>query len=168
MVQTCAPDDIGVSVSYPLPGTRFYDRVKLELGEKQNWVDSDDLAMMYRATYVPEFYRALHMLVHLFGEIDEVVALDSQLLSEWRFSDGQTVKAETNDFANMMLRFESGLVLQFQVSWNAPLGPAAGLAGMTELAGKAVSGTVMCDRARCDRAMCERATSGMAASRRSS
>jgi anaerobic magnesium-protoporphyrin IX monomethyl ester cyclase len=31
---------------------------------KQNWVDSDDLAMMYRATYVPEFYRALHALVH--------------------------------------------------------------------------------------------------------
>jgi anaerobic magnesium-protoporphyrin IX monomethyl ester cyclase len=64
MVRDCRPDDIGVSVSYPLPGTRFYDRVKDQLGHKQNWVDSDDLAMMYRATYVPEFYRALHMLVH--------------------------------------------------------------------------------------------------------
>jgi anaerobic magnesium-protoporphyrin IX monomethyl ester cyclase len=28
--------------SYPLPGTKFFERVKLELGEKQNWVDSDD------------------------------------------------------------------------------------------------------------------------------
>jgi len=64
MVRECRPDDIGISVSYPLPGTRFYERVKAELGHKQNWVDSDDLAMMYRATYVPEFYRALHMLVH--------------------------------------------------------------------------------------------------------
>jgi anaerobic magnesium-protoporphyrin IX monomethyl ester cyclase len=64
MVRDCAPDDIGVSVSYPLPGTRFHDRVKAELGEKQNWVDSSDLAMMYRATYTPEFYRALHALVH--------------------------------------------------------------------------------------------------------
>jgi radical SAM superfamily enzyme YgiQ (UPF0313 family) len=64
MVRECRPDDIGVSVSYPLPGTRFYERVKAQLGEKQNWVDSNDLAMMYRATYEPAFYRALHSLVH--------------------------------------------------------------------------------------------------------
>ena len=64
MVRDCRPDDIGVSVSYPLPGTPFYDRVKAQLGEKQNWVDSNDLAMMYRAAYAPEFYRALHALVH--------------------------------------------------------------------------------------------------------
>jgi anaerobic magnesium-protoporphyrin IX monomethyl ester cyclase len=64
MVRDCRPDDIGVSVSYPLPGTPFYERVKDQLGPKQNWVDSGDLAMMYRATYVPEFYRALHALLH--------------------------------------------------------------------------------------------------------
>ena len=29
---TAAPDDIGVSVSYPLPGTPFYERVKAQLG----------------------------------------------------------------------------------------------------------------------------------------
>jgi radical SAM superfamily enzyme YgiQ (UPF0313 family) len=64
MVRACAPDDIGVSVSYPLPGTTFYQRVQAQLGQKQNWVDSNDLAMMYHATYVPAFYRALHALVH--------------------------------------------------------------------------------------------------------
>jgi anaerobic magnesium-protoporphyrin IX monomethyl ester cyclase len=64
MVRTCEPDDIGVSVSYPLPGTSFYRRVRAQLGQKQNWVDSNDLAMMYHATYVPDFYRALHSLVH--------------------------------------------------------------------------------------------------------
>ncbi len=64
MVRRCRPDDIGVSVSYPLPGTTFYQRVKAQLGPKQNWVDSNDLAMMYRATYVPDFYRALHAYVH--------------------------------------------------------------------------------------------------------
>ena len=64
MVRDCRPDDIGVSVSYPLPGTTFYQRVQAQLGQKQNWVDSSDLAMMYRATYVPDFYRALHRLVH--------------------------------------------------------------------------------------------------------
>ena len=37
------PADIGVSVSYPLPGTRFYERVQQELGAKQNWFDSSDL-----------------------------------------------------------------------------------------------------------------------------
>jgi anaerobic magnesium-protoporphyrin IX monomethyl ester cyclase len=64
MVRDCAPDDIGVSVSYPLPGTTFHRRVEAQLGRKQNWVDSNDLAMMYHATYVPDFYRALHALVH--------------------------------------------------------------------------------------------------------
>jgi anaerobic magnesium-protoporphyrin IX monomethyl ester cyclase len=64
MVRDCRPDDIGVSVSYPLPGTPFYERVKAQLGEKRNWVDSDDLAMMYPAAYGAEFYRALHALAH--------------------------------------------------------------------------------------------------------
>jgi anaerobic magnesium-protoporphyrin IX monomethyl ester cyclase len=64
LVREIAPDDIGVSVSYPLPGTKFYERVRAELGAKQNWVDSDDLAMMYRATYSPQFYRVLHHVVH--------------------------------------------------------------------------------------------------------
>lgn len=64
MVRECMPDDIGISVSYPLPGTKFFDSVKLELGEKQNWVDSDDLAMLYRGPYPQEFYRILHGRVH--------------------------------------------------------------------------------------------------------
>ena len=64
MVRECAPDDIGISVSYPLPGTKFFERVKLELGEKQNWVDSEDLAMLYRGPFPTEFYRVLHGRVH--------------------------------------------------------------------------------------------------------
>lgn len=64
MVRECAPDDIGISVSYPLPGTKFFERVKLELGEKQNWVDSEDLAMLYHGPFPTEFYRVLHGRVH--------------------------------------------------------------------------------------------------------
>ncbi len=64
MVRECEPDDIGISVSYPLPGTKFFERVKLELGEKQNWVDSNDLAMLYQGPYPTEFYRVLHGRVH--------------------------------------------------------------------------------------------------------
>jgi anaerobic magnesium-protoporphyrin IX monomethyl ester cyclase len=64
MVRECTPDDIGISVSYPLPGTKFFERVKLELGEKQNWLDSQDLAMLYHGPFPAEFYRILHGRVH--------------------------------------------------------------------------------------------------------
>ena len=64
LVRRCQPDDIGISVSYPLPGTGFYERVRAELGAKQNWVDSGDLAMLYRGPYSTRFYRRLHGVVH--------------------------------------------------------------------------------------------------------
>jgi anaerobic magnesium-protoporphyrin IX monomethyl ester cyclase len=64
MVRETLPDDVGISVSYPLPGTIFYDRVKLELGEKTNWIDSADLAMLYHGPFPQEFYRTLHVVVH--------------------------------------------------------------------------------------------------------
>jgi radical SAM superfamily enzyme YgiQ (UPF0313 family) len=58
------PEDIGISVSYPLPGTKFYENVKNELKEKQNWSDSDDLALLFRNTFPAAFYRRLHRYVH--------------------------------------------------------------------------------------------------------
>ncbi len=64
MVRETMPDDVGISVSYPLPGTKFYERVKLELGEKTNWVDSNDLAMLYHGPFPQAFYRTLHTVVH--------------------------------------------------------------------------------------------------------
>lgn len=64
MVRDLQPDDIGISVSYPLPGTRFYEAVRHELGERANWIDSQDLAMLYRGPFRTEFYRQLHTVVH--------------------------------------------------------------------------------------------------------
>jgi anaerobic magnesium-protoporphyrin IX monomethyl ester cyclase len=64
MVRTAMPDDIGMSVSYPLPGTKFFESVKLQLGNKQNWIDSADLAMMYRGPFSTAFYRQLHTVLH--------------------------------------------------------------------------------------------------------
>ncbi|HLF28091.1 MAG TPA: radical SAM protein [Anaerolineae bacterium] len=64
LVRETMPDDIGISVSYPLPGTKFYERVKSQLGQKQNWVDSDDLAMLYQGPFPQPFYRMLHRVVH--------------------------------------------------------------------------------------------------------
>jgi anaerobic magnesium-protoporphyrin IX monomethyl ester cyclase len=64
LVRECRPDDIGVSVSYPLPGTKFHARVAAEMGAKRNWSDSDDLAMLYRGPFPTAFYRSLHRVLH--------------------------------------------------------------------------------------------------------
>jgi anaerobic magnesium-protoporphyrin IX monomethyl ester cyclase len=64
MVRDCHPDDIGMSVSYPLPGTRFFTAVQHELGSKQNWQDSEDLAMLYNGPFSTAFYRWLHRVLH--------------------------------------------------------------------------------------------------------
>lgn len=58
------PDDIGVSVSYPLPGTGFYEAVRTHLGSKRNWEDTDDLDMLFHGTYVADFYRRVRDLLH--------------------------------------------------------------------------------------------------------
>ncbi len=64
MVRETMPDEIGISVSYPLPGTKFYDKVRGEMLHKQNWTESADLAMMFQGTYSTEFYRVLSRYVH--------------------------------------------------------------------------------------------------------
>lgn len=64
MVLDLMPDEIGISVSYPLPGTKFYEKVKDQLIEKQNWSDSDDLALMFESTFNNRFYKELHRYVH--------------------------------------------------------------------------------------------------------
>ena len=65
MVREAKPDDIGVSVSYPMPGTKFFQLVSSEMNAKANWRDSGDLSMMFRGTYSSEFYRALANALHL-------------------------------------------------------------------------------------------------------
>ena len=64
LVRECRPDDIGISISYPLPGTKFHERVSLQMGEKRNWRDSDDLDMMYPGPFGTAFYRSLYCVAH--------------------------------------------------------------------------------------------------------
>jgi anaerobic magnesium-protoporphyrin IX monomethyl ester cyclase len=64
MVKELKPDNIGISVSYPLPGTKFYDKVKDDLKLKANWTDSDDFEMMFKGTFSSNYYRKLQRLVH--------------------------------------------------------------------------------------------------------
>ena len=67
-VRHTEPDDVGISFSYPLPGTVFHERVQAQLGSKRNWVDSDDLCIMFKAAYTTEFYRAVRDALH--SEVD--------------------------------------------------------------------------------------------------
>jgi anaerobic magnesium-protoporphyrin IX monomethyl ester cyclase len=64
LVRTEMPDEIGVSVSYPLPGTAFHRSVVAELGARRNWQDSGDLAMLFQGTYDTAFYRLVRDALH--------------------------------------------------------------------------------------------------------
>ena len=64
LVRTALPDDIGVSVSYPLPGTEFYDLVSHELSDKRNWKESNDLDIMFKGTFKSTYYRRLGNFLH--------------------------------------------------------------------------------------------------------
>jgi anaerobic magnesium-protoporphyrin IX monomethyl ester cyclase len=59
LLDTARPDEIGLSVSYPLPGTKFHDLVKAQLSRK-----SSDLYMMFHGTYTSDFYRSVRDLLH--------------------------------------------------------------------------------------------------------
>jgi anaerobic magnesium-protoporphyrin IX monomethyl ester cyclase len=72
LIENAHPDDVGVSVSYPLPGTKFHELVKEQLQGKTHWQESDDLEMMFQGTYTSEFYRAVRDLLH------EQVTLDQR------------------------------------------------------------------------------------------
>ncbi|OSZ82483.1 radical SAM protein [Chitinophagaceae bacterium IBVUCB1] len=80
MVKRLVPADIGISVSYPLPGTKFYDKVKEQLGTKTNWTDSDELALMFNNTYKPAFYKQLHRYVHNHYRVVKSIA---DIKDEW-------------------------------------------------------------------------------------
>jgi predicted dehydrogenase len=63
----------------------------------------------------------LYMLLHLFGPVASLVADDSRILKAWLFPDGDTIVPETNDLANVILKFASGLVMPMQIGWSMPL-----------------------------------------------
>lgn len=90
MIRELMPDDIGISISYPLPGTPFYERVKVELGKKQNWVGSGDLDMLFTGEYTPDFYRLLHRRVHAeFVARRALQQLKKVLVKPWRLRASQ-------------------------------------------------------------------------------
>jgi anaerobic magnesium-protoporphyrin IX monomethyl ester cyclase len=83
LLQGGRPDEIGVSVSYPLPGTPFHELVKAQLGDKTRWRESNDLEMMFHGTYTSDFYRSIRGLLH------EQVALQGAAQSHGGFTAGE-------------------------------------------------------------------------------
>ena len=96
MIHRNQPHEIGISVSYPLPGTVFYEKVKEQLKEKANWTDSDELALMFHNTYKPSFYKQLHRYVH--RNYRKHLAIQNLILlirQPWRMSRSKIKKALT-------------------------------------------------------------------------
>ena len=79
LIRAEAPDEIGVSVAYPLPGTEFHDRVRAQLGTQRNWKDTGDLAMLFQGTYDTAVYRKVRDLLH--AEV-ESSAVDDDLWAD--------------------------------------------------------------------------------------
>ena len=92
MINKLLPYEIGISVSYPLPGTLFYEKVKMQLETKTNWTDSDEMALLFQNTYRPAFYKQLHRYVH--KSYRKHLAVDSlqHLLSRPFHADYYTAK----------------------------------------------------------------------------
>jgi anaerobic magnesium-protoporphyrin IX monomethyl ester cyclase len=64
LLRETLPDDVGVSVSYPLPGTKFHTQVLDQLQARTNWDDSHSLEMLFRGTFTSPFYKRLHAVIH--------------------------------------------------------------------------------------------------------
>jgi radical SAM superfamily enzyme YgiQ (UPF0313 family) len=64
MVRAARPRDVGVSVSYPLPGTKFFQITNAERLDKR-WQDSDDVGSVQIGVFSTAFYRALADALHL-------------------------------------------------------------------------------------------------------
>ena len=90
LVDKTRPDDVGVSVSYPLPGTLFFERVSAQLGNKKNWAESGDLSMMFQGAYTDEFYRALHDFLH--AEVDAWTGSRESAISASQAGGGNVAK----------------------------------------------------------------------------
>jgi anaerobic magnesium-protoporphyrin IX monomethyl ester cyclase len=75
------PDEIGVSVSYPLPGTPFHEKVHSQLNGKRNWEETDSLEMLFHGTYTTGFYRLVRDALH--AEVDGYRVGEGPLDGRW-------------------------------------------------------------------------------------
>jgi len=118
LVRETRPDDVGVSFSYPLPNTRFYAKVKQQLGAKQNWSDSEDLCVMFKGTYSDRMYRAVRDALH--AEVESwkpgrAHEVHPELWKEVAALEPVCRNADATEFA------EAGSPKEFPILSNTPL-----------------------------------------------
>jgi anaerobic magnesium-protoporphyrin IX monomethyl ester cyclase len=112
MVRTLMPDEVGISVSYPLPGTKFYEKVKDQLLEKQNWADSDDLMILFETTFNKKYYKELHRYVHSVYRQEKGYRSLKKLLREPSRFSYKDLRAGLATFYYIPTTFSQGLKLK--------------------------------------------------------
>jgi anaerobic magnesium-protoporphyrin IX monomethyl ester cyclase len=90
------PDEIGISVSYPLPGTRFHERVRAQLGAKRNWTESNDLDPLFPGAYSRDFYRTLAEMVHSEFRVSRGVRAARALIADPLGASAATLRTVTD------------------------------------------------------------------------
>ncbi|RYY97350.1 MAG: B12-binding domain-containing radical SAM protein [Chitinophagaceae bacterium] len=111
MIRELRPHDIGISVSYPLPGTRFYEKVQTQLGEKANWTDSDELLLLFRNCHSARFYRQLHRYVHKAYRKRQALQQAADLLRHPLSANGASLKKA----ASALFYIPASLVARFRL-----------------------------------------------------
>jgi anaerobic magnesium-protoporphyrin IX monomethyl ester cyclase len=106
MLLDLMPDEVGISVSYPLPGTGFYEKVEGDLTLKSNWVDSDDLDLMFKNRYSAAFYKRLQRYVHYRYRIKKGMMSLKALITQ----PTRTNKASFRQIASMLYHAPKAVV----------------------------------------------------------
>lgn len=114
LVRELTPDDIGISVSYPLPGTRFHESVKARLGEKRNWTESNDLDPLFPGLFSTDFYRRLSRTVHAEFRTRHALRALRGLVATPRSVDRKSLKA-LSGLAELPLWLANTALLHVQV-----------------------------------------------------
>jgi hypothetical protein len=106
------PHEIGISVSYPLPGTVFYNNVKAQLENKSNWTDSDELALMFRNTYSAPFYKQLHRYVHSNYRKHQALQMCNRILKKPQLLKWKSLKKAASLLYYAPATWKAGLALK--------------------------------------------------------
>ncbi len=65
MLRQTLPDQFSSTIAYPLPGTKFYERVQDQLAENPDWTYTAENRLLHRGRYNTRFYRWVQRWLHL-------------------------------------------------------------------------------------------------------
>jgi anaerobic magnesium-protoporphyrin IX monomethyl ester cyclase len=65
MLRRTLPDQFSSTIAYPLPGTKFYERVHDQLTENPDWAYTAENRLLYHGPYNTRFYRWVQRWLHL-------------------------------------------------------------------------------------------------------